>query len=441
MPEPGPFVKKIPNMRFAVLGDSPSVNALVQAVAAHPDHELVATALAPGNSVRLRASIPRFVECPSWEELLLLDRLDAVIVADAGEETLRAARQLAAAGKALLVAPVVGQAATFAYELTLLQADQPSCFVPLFGWRAHPLIERLRSLLSTGGIGEIRHIQLERRIVPGDSPGDGGGLSSADIAAAFLPDADLLQSVWGSYNQVTAIRSGDPIAGICLLTVTLGGAAAPQAIWSATVAESEPLWRLHAVGQRGTATLRGTGIDDTLTLEVAIAGQAKEQIRTTFDSAAWLLSAFVEKTTTVSSQPANTRAPGTNAVRGLDWSDFVLTVDLYDAIERSIKRRRTIDIHFETPSERGQFKTQMTAAGCSILLLTLGAFMAYLLAETVVNLGPRIKQILLVLTFLPLGAFLILQALLFVARPSAGTARRENEPHRQDADQPPKPNR
>lgn len=428
-------------MRFAVLGDSPSVNALVQAIALHPDHELVATALAPGISVRLRASIPRFVECPSWEELLLLEHLDAVIVADAAEETLRAARQLAAVGKALLVAPVVGQAATFAYELTLLQADQPSCFVPLFGWRAHPLVERLRGLLSTGGIGEIRHIQLERRIVPGNSPGEGGGLSSADIAAAFLPDADLLQSVWGNYNQVTAIRSGDPNTGIALLTVTLGGAAAPQAIWSATVAESEPQWRLHAVGQRGTATLQGMSIDDALTLEVAIAGEAKETNTATFDSASWLLSAFAERIAAGSSQRGKTRNSGANALPCADWSDFVLAVDLYDAIERSIKRRRTIDLHFETPSERGQFKTQMTAAGCSILLLTLGAFMAYLLAETVVNLGPRIKQILLVLTFLPLGAFLILQALLFVARPSAGMARNEKEPHRHDVEQSPESNR
>ncbi|HTI50328.1 MAG TPA: hypothetical protein VL475_05235, partial [Planctomycetaceae bacterium] len=238
------------------------MNALLRAVAAHPGHELVAAASAPRALALLRPLIPGLIDCRSWEELLVLEGLDAVIVAGSDEETLRAARQLAAAGKALLVAPVVGQAATFAYELTLLQADQPTCFVPLFGWRAHPLVGRLRSLLSEGAIGEIRHIQLERRIAPGDSPRDGSGLSSADIAAAFLPDADLLQSAWGDYNQVTAVRSGDPLSGISLLTVTLGGPAAPQAVWSATLADAEPRWRLHAVGQRGAVTLDGTGLDD-----------------------------------------------------------------------------------------------------------------------------------------------------------------------------------
>jgi myo-inositol 2-dehydrogenase/D-chiro-inositol 1-dehydrogenase len=432
------FVEKILNMRFAVLGDSPSVNALVQAIVANAGHELVATALAPQTALRLRGSIPRFVDCSGWEELLLLDRLDAVIVADAGEETLRAARQLAAVGKALLVAPAIGQAATFAYELTLLQADQPTCFVPLFGWRAHPLVGRLRSLVSSGAIGEIRHLQLERRIVPGNSPGDGGGLSSNDIAAAFLSDADLVQSIWGDYNQVTAIRSGDPVAGISLLTVTLGGPAAPQVLWSATVAETEPRWRLHVAGQRGTITLHGTGNGDEATLETAISGQAPEEQHASFDSAEWLLSAFAERTAAGATQKIKPAASGAASVLCPDWADFIRSVDLFDAIERSIRRRRTIDIHFETPSERGQFKTQMTAAGCSILLLTLGAFVAYLLAETVVNLGPRVKQILLVLTFLPLAAFLILQALLFVARPSTSTARRGQESPREESDRTPK---
>ena len=49
----------------------------------------------------------------------------------------------------------------------------------------------------------------------------------------------------------------------------------------------------------------------------------------------------------------------------------------------------------------------------SLLLVT-----TFLLAETLFNLSPRVKQILWVLTFLPLGALLILQALLLIARPS-----------------------
>ncbi len=36
-------------------------------------------------------------------------------------------------------------------------------------------------------------------------------------------------------------------------------------------------------------------------------------------------------------------------------------MDLVDAVARSMRRRRTIDLHLEETSERNQFKTQMTA--------------------------------------------------------------------------------
>jgi hypothetical protein len=40
-------------------------------------------------------------------------------------------------------------------------------------------------------------------------------------------------------------------------------------------------------------------------------------------------------------------------------------------MHRSLKRRRTIDLHFESTSERSQFKTQMTAIGCGVLTWSL----------------------------------------------------------------------
>ena len=100
------------------------------------------------------------------------------------------------------------------------------------------------------------------------------------------------------------------------------------------------------------------------------------------------------------------------------WAELAKAVELVDAVERSVRRRRTIDVYFETPSERGIFKTQMTAVGCSLLMLTLAAVIFYLLLAATVEMPPLMKRVLVVLIFLPLGAFLALQVLVFVARPA-----------------------
>jgi hypothetical protein len=83
-----------------------------------------------------------------------------------------------------------------------------------------------------------------------------------------------------------------------------------------------------------------------------------------------------------------------------------------------VRRRRTIDVYFETPSERGIFKTQMTAVGCCLLVLTPAAVVVYLAVAAAVEFPPLLKECLVALLFLPLGVFLALQLLLFVSRPA-----------------------
>jgi len=99
------------------------------------------------------------------------------------------------------------------------------------------------------------------------------------------------------------------------------------------------------------------------------------------------------------------------------WHDLTRNVDLLDAVERSIRKRRTIDVYFDPPSERGTFKTQMTAVGCSLLVATLGFVIVYLMTAAMLDLPVLAKRVLVALIFLPLAIFLALQGLLFVARP------------------------
>ncbi len=68
-----------------------------------------------------------------------------------------------------------------------------------------------------------------------------------------------------------------------------------------------------------------------------------------------------------------------------DWADLTRDFEVLDAVRRSLARRRTIDLHFETTSERSLFKTQMTAIGCGVLLLTLFAFVLVLFLGSVLD--------------------------------------------------------
>ncbi len=68
-----------------------------------------------------------------------------------------------------------------------------------------------------------------------------------------------------------------------------------------------------------------------------------------------------------------------------DWTDLTRDFEVLDAVRRFLARRRTIDLHFETTSERSLFKTQMTAIGCGVLMLTLFAVVALLFLGSVLD--------------------------------------------------------
>ena len=79
-----------------------------------------------------------------------------------------------------------------------------------------------------------------------------------------------------------------------------------------------------------------------------------------------------------------------------------------------------------TPSERSNFKTQMTAVGCGVLLLTLVTIMLGLGAGLVVQElkpPPKVAQVVMqvvrILVFAPLFIYLVLQAGIVFSKPSA----------------------
>lgn len=388
-------------MRFALLGDDPRALSLARGVLSDPRHQLLATAHAPQCHAELLTFDLRLDACRTWEELLTGTPLDAVIVSGDNEDVLRGARQLAAAGKALLVLPTPGQTSTFVYELALLHGESPVVLFPVFPLREHPLVLKLRSLITGGTLGRVRHLQWTREIAANEV--DDAVMSPAAVAAAFLCDADLLRFLGGDYDQVNATRSGDD-RGISLATISLGGTNVPQAVWSASVAIHAEKWRLVVAGELATCALLWDAQLGELQLE-SVSGR-----ETASEKIGEMIQPVLEKFSRVCAGESQRQ----------DWTDMTRAFELLDAVERSVRRRRTIDLHFEAPSERSLFKTQMTALGCGLLTATLFAVVLFLIVAAAFDLNETVKQVLRVLIFAPLGLFLALQLLLFVAKPGRG---------------------
>ncbi|MGH7128639.1 MAG: 4-hydroxythreonine-4-phosphate dehydrogenase PdxA, partial [Planctomycetaceae bacterium] len=135
---------------------------------------------------------------------------------------------------------------------------------------------------------------------------------------------------------------------------------------SSLISHLSSSWQLTAVGERGRIVVSGS--DDPSAwhwqAEGDAAGDAPAVVE--FDAGQAALKPFEAALRGESVRP--------------NWTDLTRAVEILDAARQSLRRRRTIDLHFETASERSQFKTQMTALGCGVLALTLLAVVVVLIA-------------------------------------------------------------
>ncbi|MFO1001115.1 MAG: hypothetical protein U0936_12290 [Planctomycetaceae bacterium] len=99
------------------------------------------------------------------------------------------------------------------------------------------------------------------------------------------------------------------------------------------------------------------------------------------------------------------------------WMEsFSVSLELAEAVKKSLRRRRTVDVHFDSGSERGVFKSQMTAMGCGVLMFMMFGMVAYLVIAQLTSLPNWVLHTARVLWITPLVIFLLAQALLPIAR-------------------------
>ncbi len=357
---------------FALLGDDEVCLPLLRALIASPQHELIAAAMSGRLLDPWDAELSGLQRTSDWSELVIDPDIEAVIVAGYTPELLRAARQLSAAGKSIVVFPDVRMGGAFINELALDDAEQLRPPLPIFSGRAQPALIDLQRRIAAGELGRVLNLLWERRTRSGGTDTSEGLLSVEQVDRQLLKDIDLLRMLWGDYNEVTALRSGVAGSGLHTATVQLAGVGLPDATWTMRASRDAVDWRVTITGDRHRAVVQPEpgGSDVVLSIDDAVVARYPADGPEQLTHLLGLLDASLAR---------RADAPG--------WTDAVRAYSLVEATHRSVRRRRTIDVHFEETSERGQFKTQMSAIGCGVLVFTLLGGLLLLLAGAV--LDPR----------------------------------------------------
>jgi len=363
------------------------------------------------------ASNGRWTIADQWEQWLSDEDLRLVVVSTRTPSQLDALRQLAATGKSVVIYPQLEHELSLPYELSLLADQTPFDVFPVRPLRQHAAIVELQQDIRSGTLGSGLHLQLERKLSAPSSSGQ-KLLSIPQMEAAWVEDAAILDFLTGPFGQLTATRAAEIDGRAPLSQIIVGSSGGPQAVWTCCPSD-EAEWKLTATGQSAQVEILARG-NDELTITRRHNGQAPATSSRTSDPLEVTLSQI------------RTFFSGSRNPHGL--RELIRAYELLDASRRSLKRRRTIDLYYDAPTERGNFKTQMAAIGCGVLMYTLFAILIGLGAGELlrqiygnaehpgqINLPPwgsTLMTVIRILTFAPLGLFLALQFLMYFARTS-----------------------
>lgn len=375
-------------MRLALLCDDPAARDWIEDRPSGADPEFVAAATVTSECAALVRGCSGIRLTPHWEDLLAQSGIAATLVGGSAPVVLEGIRQLASAGQRLIFLPEASQGSTFIYELGLIRDENHVPIHPAVWWSCDPAVRAARERIrSTPGVALL---QCQRRLATASPM-----LDEAGIDRVLLQDLLLLRWLGGDYDQVTAVRTGVTNQGMLAQSVKLAGKGLPEAAWDVSQGPSD--------GCR--ITIHTPTTPWTLDWDAA--------------TRQWSLSADGQIQSGDRSLAVQRFFEGIAADRNeLEWIGLVRGFETLDATYRSIHRRRTIELHFETMSERAIFKTQMTAIGCSVLIATFVLVLVYLAIASTVPLPPFVLGLLRILVFAPLGIFLALQLLYPLTRPA-----------------------
>lgn len=379
-------------MRLAVLGDDAETLRTARAViVADPGALVWACECSSPAANELRRLIPAAKWTDDWESLLSGQVADLVLVGRGDDQERRAdqLRKLVQAGIPLVVVHPAVDSMLVYYELEMIREQVGGRLVPLLAARKQAAIEQALDWLSEGGesIGPVEQLSLEREMA---------NRSEIAVRRQLACDVDLAQIFTGELNQVSALGSAPGERAYSNLGVQWAGPAGAVVRWTVGPVVERPGGRLTLTGRAGK-----------LTIDMP-------------DDGGWSATTWREGAATSRTFPADDA--GRAAVRQIyetlsqtppapSWAEAARTLELADAVERSLVKGRTITLYDEDYSEQHTFKGKMAAAGCSLLMLSLALL---LVGAAAAQLGVPLAGYTPWLIAAVLLVFLLLQTLALV---------------------------
>ncbi|MDG3006667.1 hypothetical protein [Paludisphaera mucosa] len=314
-------------MRIAIIGDGEAERAWADWARRQADLSLAAV-VADGESA------------------LALPGLDAVIVGGPAPGRGEALQRLAAAGLAIVALHPPGPDAE-PYERASVTG---STIVPDLPLRLHPGVDRLRTAIADGSLGDFRVI---RHVIP--------TVTGQDLVrTTFASSVDALRTLLGEFESLTAAGDPEGPAPVHELVVRLrdeGGRPAEMRVSS----ELDDLGRLTVVGADGSLALEYDPQFQGPARLVRRIGAGPPEVVETFEG--WDPRAAIFEA--LRSDAATARPTLLDGLRAME---------LGEAVRQSLIRGRTIGVHPRPTGAEAGFKSRMTAVGCLLLIGVVALF-------------------------------------------------------------------
>jgi hypothetical protein len=349
-------------MKLALLGtDSDLLQLAAAAIAQGHDIAWVGDVL-PEDAGDLGRLAPNLADqAAEWE--LVLDRgtADAVIVGQGTASREMRAEQLkriAAEAMPLLVVHPATDSALPYYEVDMTRREMGGVVRHYNPVAKHPIFDELANWVRDGHpeIGPIHQVTCERRIPDA---------SRTNVIRCLARDVEPLAIVAGDIRRISAIgpKIDQPsFASLQVQMTCVGAASVRWSIGSTAGADGDLLMTL--VGQRGSIRLLAFNSDAgndlrPWQLETIGADGLERQTLDPFDAAGAAIRELAQAA--AATGDAERREMST-------WNTATRSMEVVDAVELSLEKGRTLDVHQQQLTERLAFRGTMAAMGCGVLL-------------------------------------------------------------------------
>jgi hypothetical protein len=350
-------------MRIALLGTDPDLLQLASAAVGEGhvvswlgdvrnEDAVAVERLAPG----------RPDQSDEWELVVDRNTADAVFIGRGSAPAELRAEQLkriaAEAMPMLVVHPACDSVLPY-YEVDMTRREMGGLvrhYNPVSG---HPVFELLSAWVRDGhpAIGSIHQVTCERRL---------SDTSRRNVLLHLDRDVEPLAVVAGDIRRVSAIgpRIDQESFAALQVQMTCNGPASVR--WSVgTAAGANPSLMMTLVGERGSVTLHAFdaepfGEPQPWTLEITVGQLADRQSLESFDPARLAIQQFDRAINTTD---------GEQQLAMSTWSTATRDMEVADAIELSLEKGRTLDVHQQELTEQLAFRGTMSAIGCGLLFV------------------------------------------------------------------------